>query len=114
MFLTILTAAYFFFTLVYFFKFPATFPFVVELKLTPVVCHVSYTDDDSFIAIEISVDQIFLTGETKVVAVIQQCIAVISYTIIMIQYRDFLKVQLHLLICENICLNQLHQFSVQF
>ena len=49
-----------------------------------------------------SVDQIFLTGETEVVAAIQQCVAMISYTIIMIQYRDLgLGIQLHLLICEK-------------
>ena len=49
-----------------FFKFPATFPCVVVLKLIPVVCDVLYTDDDSCIAIETSVDQI--SGETKIVA----------------------------------------------
>ena len=37
-----------------------------------------YTDDDSFIAIKTSVDQI--SGETKIVATIQQCVAMVSYT----------------------------------
>ena len=62
----------------YIFQIPATFPCVVVLKLNPVVCDVLYTDDDSCIAIETSVDQI--SGETKIVAAIQQCVAMVSYT----------------------------------